>query len=83
MKQFSALTALASSIIVSAAFAASCGPIDNVELTFYGWHDNDPPSPDNAFDCGRGNGPDGSPIAGGKQLLSMVTVRCVYCLSSP
>ena len=50
---------------MSIALAASCAPINNVELTFYGWHDNDPPSPDNAFNCGRGNGPDGNPIAGG------------------
>ncbi len=51
--------------------AASCILIDDVELTFYGWHDNDPPSPDNAFDCGRGNGPDGNPIAGGMISLNI------------
>ena len=67
MKQFCAVVAFASSTFIPTVFAASCAPIDNVELTFYGWHDNDPPSPDNAFDCGRGNGPDGTPIAGGKQ----------------
>ena len=67
------LATLVGSTLTCVCIASSCGPIDNVELTFYGWHDNDPPSPDNAFDCGRGNGPDGNPIAGGvlgKSLIS-------------
>lgn len=47
------------------SLADSCAPINNVKVTFYGWPDNSPPGADNAFDCGRGNGPDGEPIAGG------------------
>ena len=66
MTVFSLTSALAVfSTLFCVSIATSCNPIDDVELTFYGWHDNDPPSPDNAFDCGRGNGPDGEPIAGG------------------
>ncbi|KAM0794795.1 hypothetical protein BDR22DRAFT_939914 [Usnea florida] len=44
---------------------ASCEPISDVTLTFYGWPDNSPPGSDNAFDCGRGTNPDGEPKAGG------------------
>ena len=47
------------------SLAGSCAPINNVKVTFYGWPDNSPPGPANAFDCGRGKGPDGEPIAGG------------------
>ena len=49
--------------------AAQCSTIQDVKLTFYGWPDNGPPpGPDNAFDCGRGEGPDGEPIAGGTSI---------------
>lgn len=34
--------------------AKSCSTISPVTLTFYGWPDNDPPSTDIAYDCGRG-----------------------------
>ena len=48
---------------------ASCEPISDVTLTFYGWPDNSPPGSDNAFDCGRGTNPDGEPKAGGTKPL--------------
>jgi len=34
-------------------------------VTFYGWADNSPLVPANAFDCERGKWPDSNPIAGG------------------
>ena len=53
---------------------ASCGPIDDVTLTFYGWPDNSPPGSDNAYDCGRGNNADGEPIAGGTKACDIFLV---------
>lgn len=53
--------------------AAQCSTIEDVKLTFYGWPDNDPPGADNAFDCGRGTGSDGEPIAGGKAAIISTT----------
>lgn len=50
--------------------AAQCSTIEDVKLTFYGWPDNDPPGADNAFDCGRGTGSDGEPIAGGTGMYA-------------
>lgn len=32
----------------------SCSTVSPVTLTFYGWPDNDPPSAEIAYDCGRG-----------------------------
>ena len=34
--------------------AAACSTQSDVEITFYGYPDNDPPSADIAYDCGRG-----------------------------
>lgn len=34
---------------------AGCYQFDKVEITFYGWPDNDPPSADTAYDCGGRN----------------------------
>ena len=62
-----ALTALPSA-------QASCGPISDVTLTFYGWPDNSPPGSDNAFDCGRGNNADGNPMAGGTIFATFLLV---------
>ncbi|MCJ1455909.1 hypothetical protein MMC28_006266 [Mycoblastus sanguinarius] len=61
------LNALALTCIAGAlpTLAQQCSTVDNVFITFYGWPDNSPPGADNAFDCGRGKGPDGEPIAGG------------------
>ena len=57
--------ALVSLLQAIPSLAGSCAPINNVKVTFYGWPDNSPPGPANAFDCGRGKGADGEPIAGG------------------
>ena len=67
------LNALALTCIAGAlpTLAQQCSTVDNVFITFYGWPDNSPPGADNAFDCGRGKGPDGEPIAGGTQDLTM------------
>lgn len=59
------ILALAYVLIALPSTLASCGPIDDVTLTFYGWPDNSPPGSDNAFDCGRGKNADGNPMAGG------------------
>lgn len=59
------IVALAYALAALPSTLASCGPINDVTLTFYGWPDNSPPGSDNAFDCGRGNNADGSPKAGG------------------
>ena len=59
------ILALVSLLQAIPSLASSCAPINNVKVTFYGWPDNSPPGPANAFDCGRGKGPDGEPIAGG------------------
>lgn len=40
--------------LTAATAAATCTPINPVLLTFYGYPDNDPPSADIAYDCGRG-----------------------------
>lgn len=40
--------------LTAASAAATCTPINPVVLTFYGYPDNDPPSADIAYDCGRG-----------------------------
>ena len=62
--------ALAATLNALPTLSQSCNPIDNVKITFYGWDDNGPPvGPDNAFDCGRGKGPGGAPIAGGMFFL--------------
>jgi len=58
-------TAIALAYIIQTSSAASCEAKDNVRVTFYGWPDNSPPGPANAFDCGRGKPSDGEPIAGG------------------
>ena len=62
-----ALTALPSAL-------ASCGPINDVTLTFYGWPDNSPPGSDNAFDCGRGKNAAGNPEAGGTRPCDILLV---------
>ena len=64
------LTALPSAL-------ASCLPITDVTLTFYGWPDNSPPGSDNAFDCGRGLNADGEPKAGGRYKQSLAKIRPV------
>ncbi|PWY67119.1 hypothetical protein BO94DRAFT_612331 [Aspergillus sclerotioniger CBS 115572] len=46
------LKGLALAGLVSAA--AACSTKSDVEITFYGYPDNDPPSADIAYDCGRG-----------------------------
>lgn len=61
-------TALALASAVRFTYAASCEAKDNVKITFYGWPDNSPPGPANAFDCGRGKDSSGEPIAGGTFL---------------
>ncbi|MDI1486200.1 MAG: hypothetical protein OHK93_005426 [Ramalina farinacea] len=68
MKTSSSLAAAAYLLLFSPSLslAQSCTVTSNTKITFFGWPDNGPPAgPDNAFDCGRGNGPDGQPIAGG------------------
>ncbi|CAD6590791.1 MAG: hypothetical protein ASARMPRED_005007 [Alectoria sarmentosa] len=59
------ISVLAYALLALPSAQASCGPISDVTLTFYGWPDNSPPGSDNAFDCGRGTNADGNPIAGG------------------
>lgn len=61
------ILALAYALIALPSTLASCGPINDVRLTFYGWPDNSPPGSDNAFDCGRGDNADGIPKAGGRK----------------
>lgn len=34
--------------------SVACSTESDVEITFYGYPDNDPPSADIAYDCGRG-----------------------------
>jgi len=64
-----ALLCLTQALSSLAAYAGTCQSQPNVQITFYGYDDNGPPiGPDNAFDCGRGLGPDGKPIAGGNQV---------------
>lgn len=46
------LTLLAVAGLLSASVA--CSTESDVEITFYGYPDNDPPSADIAYDCGRG-----------------------------
>src|SRR5699024_1158014 len=41
-------------LFLSAAFAAACTTQTDVKITFYGYPDNDPPSANIAYDCGRG-----------------------------
>ena len=54
--------------------AAQGSTIEDVRLTFYSRPDNGPPpGPDNTFDCGRGKGLDGKPIAGGKSAVVLTT----------
>lgn len=49
------ITILATLSAAAAAITApSCSTIYPVTFTFYGWPDNDPPSADIAYDCGRG-----------------------------
>lgn len=40
--------------LTAATAAATCTSVNPVLLTFYGYPDNDPPSADIAYDCGRG-----------------------------
>lgn len=68
------ILALAYVLIALPSTLASCGPIDDVTLTFYGWPDNSPPGSDNAFDCGRGKNADGNPMAGGTKACQIVLV---------
>ncbi len=63
-------TAVALAYTIQTSSAASCEAKDNVKVTFYGWPDNSPPGPANAFDCGRGKSSDGEPIAGGAHNCS-------------
>ena len=68
MKTTSSIVAAACLLLSSPSLtlAQSCTVTSNTKITFFGWPDNGPPKgPDDAFDCGRGNGPDGQPIAGG------------------
>lgn len=46
------LKLLAAAGLLSASVA--CSTESDVEITFYGYPDNDPPSADIAYDCGRG-----------------------------
>jgi len=63
-----ALLCLTQALSSLAADTGTCHSQSSVQITFYGYDDNGPPpGPDNAFDCGRGLGPDGKPIAGGIQ----------------
>ena len=66
--------ALACALIALPSTLASCGPINDVTLTFYGWPDNSPPGSDNAFDCGRGKNADGNPEAGGIKAYEIFLV---------
>ena len=51
----------------SPSIVAQCATIEDAEFTFYGWPDHGPPpDPDNAFNVGRGTGPDGELVARGK-----------------
>lgn len=60
-----ALTALPSTL-------ASCDPINDVTLTFYGWPDNSPAGSGTAFDCGRGL------KAGGTNTCDIFLVLCSF-----
>lgn len=72
MKRHTFTTIALASIFQSLpSHAASCGAINDVKLTFYGWPDNSPPGPANAFDCGRGKDSNGDPIAGGRPSSAM------------
>ncbi len=68
------ILALAYALRALPSALASCGPINDVTLTFYGWPDNSPPGSDNAFDCGRGKNADGSPMAGGIKTCDVLLV---------
>ncbi|ODM20519.1 hypothetical protein SI65_03572 [Aspergillus cristatus] len=55
MKPTSIMTTAALALSAQAtAKPTSCSTVSPVTLTFYGWPDNDPPSADIAYDCGRG-----------------------------
>ncbi|RAL16785.1 uncharacterized protein BO97DRAFT_420179 [Aspergillus homomorphus CBS 101889] len=43
-----------------ASAVAACSTESDVTVTFYGFPDNDPPSADIAYDCGRGNSAGGT-----------------------
>lgn len=51
------------STTLSAPTKKTCSSLSPVSLTFYGYPDNDPPSADIAWDCGRGY------KAGGNSIL--------------
>ena len=54
--------------------AAQCAAIEDAEFTFYGWPDHGPPlDPDNAFNGGRGIGPDGELVVRGKSPTFQIT----------
>ncbi|OJJ84958.1 uncharacterized protein ASPGLDRAFT_147568 [Aspergillus glaucus CBS 516.65] len=56
MKPKSIMTTAALALSTQAtATPTSCSTVSQVTLTFYGWPDNDPPSAEIAYDCGRGN----------------------------
>lgn len=66
MKPTSIMTTAALALSAQAtAKPTSCSTVSPVTLTFYGWPDNDPPSADIAYDCGRGY------KAGGKHLTTL------------
>lgn len=66
--------ALAHALTALPLTQASCGPINDVTLNFYGWPDISPPGSDNAFDCGRGKNADGQPMAGGTEIREVFSV---------
>ena len=60
---------------MGALFSATArsGTIEDVKFTFCGWPDHGPPSRlDNAFDGGRGIGPDGELVARGKSTIAQI-----------
>ena len=73
-RNMSVILILACALIALPSALASCGPISDVTLTFYGWPDNSPAGSDNAFDCGRGKNADGEPKAGGTKLSGTLLV---------
>lgn len=48
------ILALASTTLAAPTSKPTCSSLSSVSLTFYGYPDNDPPSADIAWDCGRG-----------------------------
>ena len=62
------ILALICALMALPSTLASCGPINEVALTFYGSPEISAPGPDTAFDCGRSTSADGESMAGGTKI---------------